>query len=285
MQTRILILIAVLVLFPVIETLRELFAFPPLMLLAAAIPAALLSGLVVFLGRGTAEPRRLLLAVFLWGALVAPFFSRYLNDLSWLMIADVAGAERARALTPILAAPFVEEICKGFALWMMILLAQPHTFGIRGGMLYGALVGIGFAMTENLQYFLWAAVAGGPVGLGRSVYTRAVLSGLNHALFSACAGAALGWALSRARTRAHAIIAAMLGLVVAILLHVVWNAVASSQINDLLCDPLFRGGPCRGEPDATDLYLRAPLIELAFILPALALLRLAARCEREDATT
>src|SRR5262245_50893435 len=131
MQTRILILIAVLVLFPVIETLRELFTFPPLMLAAAALPAALLSGLVVFLGRRTGEPRRLLLAIFLWGALAAPFFSRYLNDFSWLMIADVAGAERARALTPIVAGPIVEEICKCFALWMMVLLLQPHIFGIR----------------------------------------------------------------------------------------------------------------------------------------------------------
>jgi RsiW-degrading membrane proteinase PrsW (M82 family) len=277
MKTRLLLIIALLVLFPVIETLGGFLGTPPLVLLLAAAPAAALSAGALFLGRGSGEPRRLLLAVFFWGALVATFFSKYLNDLASLLVLDTAGAAAARVVVPMVAAPIVEELCKATALWLMLLVLQPRTFGVRGGMLYGALVGIGFAMTENVQYFLWAAVTGGPLGLGRAVYTRAVLSGLNHAVFSACAGAALGWAARTEARLATAVGVAAAGLSLAIVQHIVWNAFASGAINEILCNPFVSGGACRGDPDLRDLAIGAPLIELLFIAPGALLLWFARR--------
>src|SRR2546423_1696685 len=72
-------------------------------------------------------------------------------------------------------------------------------FGCTGlvfldGIVYGSLVGIGFAMTENVLYFGREYVQDGLVGVGLLFYFRVVLGGLGHALYTGTTGAALGYA-------------------------------------------------------------------------------------------
>ena len=263
MKNRLLLLATVLlVILPPLATFRIYLGMPPLSLVVAMVPAAILSGIVLLLGRSARASWTVLAGVFLWGALIAAFLAWTLNDLVMLLLVRWSDGERARALTPTLAAPAIEELAKATSLALLLLVRRP--WSVRTGILCGALVGIGFAMTENTQYFLLAMVAGGLPGLWQALYTRALLGGLNHAMFSAFAGAGiasarLGWAVA--------------GLAVAMALHILWNAVASDEITQLLCNPEVPGGACRGTPSLFDLAVVAPLIELALLVPGGLVLR------------
>lgn len=58
-----------------------------------------------------------------------------------------------------------------------------HEFdGVLDGLTYGAIIGFGFAMTENFLYFIGAFSEGGFVDLTVLIFLRAVIFGLNHTL-------------------------------------------------------------------------------------------------------
>ena len=48
--------------------------------------------------------------------------------------------------------PFLEELSKGFVLFLLFLMLPNEFDGLLDGLIYGALVGIGFAMVENVKY-------------------------------------------------------------------------------------------------------------------------------------
>jgi len=71
-----------------------------------------------------------------------------------------------------------------------------------------------------------------------------------------------------------------LGLLAAVALHAFWNGVVSDRITTVLCNPPIPGGACGPAPDTTDLLIRVPLLEAAFLLPiAAALVRVVRRAE------
>lgn len=254
-----------------LATLQTYLGTPPLALVVAIVPAAVLSAVVLFLGRRNLRSWGLLSAGFLWGALVAAFLASTFNDLALLWVTSWGGGERAGDLTPVLFAPAIEETAKASALSLLLLLRRPVP--VSTGALCGALVGIGFAMTENVQYFLIAMIAAGTTGLGQAVYTRALLGGFNHAVFTAFAGAAVAWAINADAPKRRRFGAVALGLGLAIAQHAVWNALASREISEILCNPEAAGGPCRGTPSLFRLLVIAPLVEIAFIAPGVVLLR------------
>ena len=50
-------------------------------------------------------------------------------------------------------APIVEEVGKGLGLLLLFVTARRAFDGPVDGVVYGALIGAGFALTENIQYF------------------------------------------------------------------------------------------------------------------------------------
>ena len=130
--------------------------------------------------------------------------------------------------------------------------------GVRDGIIYGALIGVGFVLTENLIYFAFAALQGGPSGLARSVYLRGLLAGADHAVFTATIGAGIGWAVASSSTRGR-VLAPLIACLAALVLHVAWNAVASDAISRVLCGAETAGGACRPTPAARDLFGVAPV--------------------------
>jgi hypothetical protein len=112
-----------------------------------------------------------------------------------------------------------------------------HEFdSVLDGIIYGALVGFGFAMTENVFYFIGSFLAEGWAGWGMVVFLRAIVFGLNHAFFTSLTGAALGFArLSRAAWGRW--LAPPLGLGLAIGFHAVHNLGAS--LSELSCMTVF----------------------------------------------
>jgi RsiW-degrading membrane proteinase PrsW (M82 family) len=239
---------------------------PPLILLAAGVPAVCYAGLLVLIDRYEREPGHLLLATFLWGAVIAAFLSSTVNDFFHTWLVCVVGEDRARSLTPVLGAPIIEETSKAAALFTLFLLWREEFDGVIDGIVYGALVGVGFAMTENINYFTLAAVQGGMSGIVQSMYLRSFLGGLNHAAFTAAAGAGLGYARESCSPTTK-ILAPVGGLVGAILQHSAWNAGASQLITHVLCNPEFPQGPCQPTASPVGLFVVIPLIVAAFIGP------------------
>ncbi len=168
--------------------------------LAALVPTALYTLLVWWADRHEREPLPLLLAVFFWGAVPATAVALALEGPSQTIPQVYEGITRGAILSSALGVPIIEEVVKALALLAVVTLASREFDGVLDGIVYGAVVGFGFAMTENIFYFIgaygeqgwswWAAVVG----------LRAVIFGFNHAVFTACTGIGFGLAvLSRRR--------------------------------------------------------------------------------------
>jgi len=191
-----------------------------LCLLAGAIPALLYALLVLGLDHYEREPARLLLATFVWGAAPAILFSFWAEHLIHVPLPELYG-EYGPIVMASLVAPPVEEALKALGLFGIWWLARYELDGALDGVVYGSLVGFGFAMTENVIYFAgyeesvleW-------VGL---VFGRSVAFGFNHAMFAAITG--VGFAAARSQpTRARKASRIALGVAGATLAHLFHNA-------------------------------------------------------------
>jgi len=233
---------------------------------AAFGPAIIYATLVALLDRRDRARTTLSFAAFLCGAVLATSLAGALNDRLPAWIGRVVPSADAHLLAPMLGAPVVEEAAKSVVLLVLLLLWREQTADARDGIVRGALVGLGFAAMENVLYLSLAALQGGPAGLARGIYLRGVLYGLNHAAFTATTGAALGAAQRNLARLARAMVVGV-GFGLAVAQHVLWNAVASEAIINVLCSPLIAGGPCRSVPSPSSLYVTAPILVAVFIGP------------------
>lgn len=87
------------------------------------------------------------------------------------------------------------------------------------GLIYGALVGFGFALTENIFYY--GAFEGSPASLLRFVFVRSVLLGFAHAMFSGMLG--LGIGIGRNRKGLGRLLFPLGGYILAVLMHGSYN--------------------------------------------------------------
>ncbi len=205
--------------------------------LAAVLPVPTYAFVVYQLDRYEREPWRVLLVTFLWGAVVATFVSAILNDLIGAAVAIALGGIDADVVTASAVAPGVVEAATGLVVFLLYVLLRGEFDGVLDGIVYGSLVGIGFAMTENILYFGRIYLEGGSVGLGVLFYVRVLLGGFGHALYTGTTGAALGYA----RETSNGLVAAVLppvGFSLAVLQHGAWNFSASALLPALLPDDL-----------------------------------------------
>ena len=197
-----------------------------LSIIAAVVPAAFYSALVLYLDRNEKEPWFFLAGAFAWGAIVAVVFSYIFNSLVGIAVATAYGMEAGEFVSLAVAAPFFEETFKGAALLALLVLFRSHFDNVLDGIVYGALVGLGFAMTENIIYFGRAYFDSGVFGIGLLFVLRVVIGGLSHALYTAITGAAVGWGRAQYGVgRARYLVPAG-GLLLAMILHSLWNTTA-----------------------------------------------------------
>jgi RsiW-degrading membrane proteinase PrsW (M82 family) len=185
-------------------------------LLATIIPSALYAFAVWWLDRYEKEPLRLLLIVFLWGA-----------------IPGAIVAVAARFLVVGALAPVITESVKALAIAFIYLRYRKEFNDLLDGVTYGAMTGVGFALTTNLITYVLGFLVGGFDFLRASVLLNGVAFGLSEAFYGAVIGLGFGVAQS-SRDKAQAIIAPLIALVVAILLHIA---------NDALRDLAVGGQP------------------------------------------
>lgn len=197
-------------------------------IVAAAIPTAIYSMLLWWLDRYEKEPLWLIVVAFLWGALPAIGLA--------LLFELLLAAPLNRDVIRVGLAPVIEELVKGLALIGLFLFARQEFDGPLDGIVYGALVGFGFSMTENILDFVRYSP-----DLVAHFWVRGVFLGLNHAFFTSMTGLALG-AVRYRRDPAIKVLACAGGLALAILFHALNNFVGSSSLVGLFFAWLIQAG-------------------------------------------
>jgi RsiW-degrading membrane proteinase PrsW (M82 family) len=202
--------------------LETLIAILTIIVLAVA-PMLLYALFLWWMDRYEKEPLGLILAAFLWGAVPAVILSLIAQIILDLPVSDLFGSGLGTELVGAsLIAPMTEEPFKGLMLLLLLWFFRREIDTPVDGILYGGLVGFGFATTENFFYFLSAYEMGGLGEVLELAFFRVVLFGLNHALFTGCIG--LGIALARtSHRRAVRITAPFIGLAAGITLHALHN--------------------------------------------------------------
>lgn len=160
---------------------------------AAVFPTLIYAGIVHWFDRYEKEPFRLIILAFLWGAIPAAVLSLVVEIILDAPLAVLSTAS-AEVLSSTAVAPFVEETTKGLALLGLFFFRRCEFDNVLDGIVYGALVGLGFAMTENFIYFTNAFHEGGYGQLTFVILMRSFVFGLNHALYTSVSGAGLGYA-------------------------------------------------------------------------------------------
>jgi hypothetical protein len=126
----------------------------------------------------------------------------------------------------------VEESLKGLILIILLWRRRQELDGPTDGIIYAAMVGLGFAMMENIGYYIGALVrprVGGAELLGATFVLRGVLSPLAHPIFTSMTGLGVAYAATHRRGRW----AVPLGLAAAILLHGLWNGLSAHGLDGL----------------------------------------------------
>jgi protease PrsW len=201
----------------------------------ALIPTLINALLIWWLDRYEKEPLRMLLVAFLWGAVPAIGLAIVVELVADVPLQMFVQEEGARQMASIgLVAPVVEEAIKAIILVILFLVSWREFDNVLDGVVYGAMVGLGFAFVENVIYLFSSAYEnvpeGGPPDLAALVQIwllRSLLFGLNHSMFTAFTGAALGLARSL-KSLWQVITISFLGLASAMTLHSIHNSLVIS---------------------------------------------------------
>ncbi|MCG5215048.1 PrsW family intramembrane metalloprotease [Streptosporangium sp. KLBMP 9127] len=197
-------------------------------LILAIAPVPLLLAAVLALDRMEPEPRSNLIFAFAWGAGIAVLVAGVINSFGLLYIEQAADLhfDDARSIAATFGAPVVEETMKGLVLLGLLRFRRQELDGPTDGIIYASMVGLGFAMSENVSYYV--AAQDGPLGvqgLAVTVVLRGVLSPFAHPLFTSMIGVAVAVAARRQGPGRVGIVVA--GWIGAMLLHGLWNGLAS----------------------------------------------------------
>jgi RsiW-degrading membrane proteinase PrsW (M82 family) len=203
----------------------------------AVLAAFVYAWIVALIDRNEKEPWHMLLVGLLWGSMVSAAIAALLNT----------GAAVFFNIKPHVVSPVTEELTKGAILLLIFHYAADEFDDALDGLIYGAIVGIGFAMAENAGYFFRYEPAqniGGQIQTFQ-FFLRVALQGLaGHATYTALIGLGLG--LSRQSSRKWLKITLPIwGLALAILAHALWNNESLQSFLDRLFAPqkLWEEGP------------------------------------------
>ncbi len=189
--------------------------------LAAVVPTVVYVLIIWWCDRYEKEPILLLAAAFIWGAAPAILLSLGAEIALDAPLAGYSDLGRDLASASIVA-PIVEELAKAIALYIIYRRFREEFDGVLDGIIYGALVGFGFAMTENFLYLIHEVTSEGWESFGMLAALRTVVFGLNHAFYTAFTGAGLGYARN-AKNALAKVAVPVAGLLVGMGFHAVHN--------------------------------------------------------------
>ena len=182
------------------------------------IPVVGIFLLVNFMDRYEHEPWYLRLAAFLWGAIIAIppalFIEGNVDRILQNLLNPNTTNEVLRIALQGLNAGVTEETIKGLGLLLLFFVLRDEFDDVVDGIIYGALIGAGFAMIENFRYFALDSKN----FLVFLIVGRIILGWLGHSTFIACFGAALGY-VRYTRVRWKQIVIPLLGFLIAVGMH------------------------------------------------------------------
>ena len=246
--------------------------------LLCVVPLAILW----YLDRRERETPWLFAAAFLWGGCIATALALPFNTEFFLLvdawvaqhpaISLILGPDAAMLLAAPISAPIVEETAKAIGVLLIFWLLRAEFDNMRDGLVYGALVGLGFNWSEAAMYVAQGYAESGVAPYGLQLGGRYALFGLGgHALFTGVFGASLGLAL-QTKHRWLRILAPIVGIMLAIVAHTLNNALPLLVAHS--GEPLGEHGP----PDDVGFlaaFLSGSMIQLVIFLPVLLITALA----------
>jgi len=222
------------------------------------------------------EPRSLMLAALGWGGIVSIALAGLTNPAWSQIVAKLGGAASEPWIAAIVAPP-VEELVKYLGVVLLFLIARSEFDDVLDGFVYGAIIGLGFTLTEDVGYFMEAvqeAGAGDAVGPVLVVfYIRVVASGLYmHVLWTALSGLGFAYAVTQTHVpRNRRILVAVGAFAIAGFGHFFWNS------------PILEGvifaGVARGDFPWVQLIMHGLVKGLPFLVFVALLVKLAHRRE------
>jgi RsiW-degrading membrane proteinase PrsW (M82 family) len=176
------------------------------------------------------EPRLLLAAAVIFGGVIATSMALYANE-AWLSVmGKIAPLDVTADWGPAFIGPGVEETLKLMGV-VLIFLIVPHEFdGLMDGFVYGAMVGLGFTVAEDVSYFVNAVALGGAVDQTGPVWDtfliRVVGGGLyGHVLFTGLTGLGFAYIVTKPRLAlARRLVGGGLCILAGYAAHLFWNS-------------------------------------------------------------
>lgn len=193
----------------------------------AGCSLAVIAGLIFLADRWDPQPLPLLLSAVFWGAAIAVAISYVINTVAATLTLIVTQSEFAATFVgAVISAPLVEEFTKGLGLVLLFLVARRYFNGPLDGLIYGALIGGGFAFVENILYYGQAADAGGVGALVVISIVRGVIGIFAHAIYTSLAGIIMGFVARKWGTAPGALVF-LVAVWPGIVLHAAWNGAAT----------------------------------------------------------
>ncbi|MFI6106765.1 PrsW family intramembrane metalloprotease [Streptomyces sp. NPDC051310] len=202
----------------------------------AMLPVPLLLGAFRWLDRVDPGPWRNLIFAFSWGACAAALVAIIANTFAHRWIATAtADPSAADTLGATVIAPVVEESAKAAGVLLLFLFRRRDFGGIVDGVVVAGFTATGFAFTENILYLGNAFGEDQEIGTSgfasvtaATFFVRIVMSPFAHPLFTVLTGIGCGIAaLTARRKRVRRAVLPLLGLVLAMGVHALWNGSAA----------------------------------------------------------
>jgi hypothetical protein len=138
----------------------------------------------------------------------------------------------AETVSAVLTTPIVEEIVKGVAILLLFWLLRADFDDLRDGILYGAMVGLGYNAAQYTIFLLdQYAATGTPPYLTMGALQFVFLGVNGHFIYSALLGAGFGLARQSHNPRLRTF-APLGGVALAILANIIANSVGTKVINE-----------------------------------------------------
>lgn len=176
------------------------------------------------------EPLSLIIAAFLWGGVISIGLAVVINTSLLEALAKLFGANFAQTWGVAIVAPPVEEALKFLGVVTIYLIARSEIDDLLDGFIYGAIIGLGFAAVENVQYFIQSIGqpgAGDQIGpVLQTYFLRVILIGAYmHVLWSGLAGLGFAYYVTqRDQPRQKRLMYAVGLFLLAVLAHFLWNS-------------------------------------------------------------
>jgi RsiW-degrading membrane proteinase PrsW (M82 family) len=192
------------------------------------------------------EPAPVRAAAVCWGGLAAVAFAMVANDAALVVLAELTDAQWARRWGPAIVGPLNEEWLKALGVVMLALIVREHFDRSIDGLIYGALVGLGFQVVENLTYAINFAVLNPNSDLTGALsvtLTRVLIAGpWSHPLYTGAAGLGIAYFVTQTRRRLAVRVGVAAGLfALALAMHALWNLPVPAGLTPAVTIPLTYG--------------------------------------------